>query len=317
VEAAARIEVKDEAMEHAIETDRLTCRYRRTLAVDALTMHVPAGSIYALIGPNGAGKTTALKTLLNLRRPDAGVARILGVDSQRLAPADLARIGYVSENQRMPEHLSLAALEAFCRPLYPTWDDAFAQELRDRFGLDPRAKVKTLSRGTRLKVGCLLALAPRPRLLVLDEPFSGLDPVVRDDLTTGVLGLADREGWSVLLTSHEMDDVERLADRVGFLAGGRLAIEEPMATLLARFRRVEVALPDGAGAPAAPPPAWLGFSVQGRAARFVDSQASPASEAAWRAAFPAASIESAPMSLRDVFVAVTRASGSAATGGPR
>ena len=305
-------------MDHAIETDRLTCRYRRTLAVDALTMHVPAGSIYALIGPNGAGKTTTLKTLLNLRPPDGGLARLLGVDTRQLAPSDFARIGYVSENQRMPEHLTIAELEAFCRPLYPTWDDAFATELRDRFGLDPRAKVKTLSRGTRLKAACLLALAPRPRVLILDEPFSGLDPVVRDDLTTGVLGLADREGWSVLLTSHEMDDVERLADHVGFLVGGRLATEEPMAALLGRFRRVEVSLPDGATMPTAPPPAWLGLTTEGRAARFVDSQASPASEAAWRVAFPAAAIESAPMSLRDVFVALTRAgAGRAASGGPR
>ena len=305
-------------MDQAIETDRLTCRYRRTLAVDALTMHVPAGSIYALIGPNGAGKTTTLKTLLNLRPPAAGSARVLGMDSRQLGPADFARIGYVSENQRMPEHLTIAELEAFCRPLYPAWDDAFAKELRDRFGLDPRAKVKTLSRGTRLKAACLLALAPRPRLLILDEPFSGLDPVVRDDLTTGVLGLADREGWSVLLTSHEMDDVERLADRVGFLVGGRLAVEEPMAALLGRFRRVEVSLVEGGSPPAAFPAGWLGFATEGRAARFVDSQASPASEAAWRAAFPAASIESAPMSLRDVFIALTRAGATRETsGGPR
>src|SRR5262245_44261428 len=115
-------------MDHAIETDRLTCRYRRTLAVDALTMHVPAGSIYALIGPNGAGKTTALKTLLNLRPPDAGGARVLGVESRRLGPADFGRIGYVSENQHLPEHLTVAELEAFCRPFYPSWDEAFAAE---------------------------------------------------------------------------------------------------------------------------------------------------------------------------------------------
>jgi ABC-2 type transport system ATP-binding protein len=305
-------------MDHAIETEGLTCRYRRTLAVDALSMTVPRGSIYALLGPNGAGKTTTLKTLLNLREPDAGHARLLGIDSRRLAPADFARIGYVSENQHIPGHLTVAELEAFCRPLYPTWDATFATELRDRFDLDPRARVKTLSRGTRLKLACLLALVPRPNVLVLDEPFSGLDPVVRDDLTTGVLSLADREGWSVLLTSHEMDDVERLADRVGFLVGGRLAIEEPMASLLGRFRRVEVNLPEGGTIPATPPSAWLGFAAEGRAARFVESQASPASEAAWRAAFPGASIEATPMSLRDVFVALTRVGAArAAAGGTR
>jgi ABC-2 type transport system ATP-binding protein len=223
----------------------------------------------------------------------------------------------VSENQRMPSNLTIGEIEAFCRPWYPTWDAVLATELRERFGLDPRARIKSLSRGTRLKVQCLLALAPRPRLLILDEPFSGLDPAVRDDLTTGVLSLADRDGWSALLTSHEMDDVERLADHVGFLANGSLLVEEPMQTLLARFRRVEVALADGASVPAQRPASWLGFSVDGRAARFVESAASPAVESAWRAAFPGAVIEAHRMSLRDVFVALTRSVPSAAAGATR
>jgi ABC-2 type transport system ATP-binding protein len=304
-------------MDHAIETERLTCRYGRIRAVADLTMHVPTGSIYALLGPNGAGKTTTLKALMNLRQPTSGVARVLGVDSRALGPADLARIGYVSENQRIPSNLTIGEIEAFCRPWYPTWDVALATELRERFGLDPRARIKSLSRGTRLKVQCLLALAPRPRLLILDEPFSGLDPVVRDDLTTGVLSLADRDGWSALLTSHEMDDVERLADHVGFLANGSLLVEEPMQTLLARFRRVEVALADGSAVPGQRPPSWLGFAVDGRAARFVESQASTAAEAAWHDALPGASIDAQPMSLREVFVALTRAGAAAATGAGR
>jgi len=135
---------------------------------------------------------------------------------------------------------------------------------------------------------------------------------VRDDLTTGVLSLADRDGWSALLTSHEMDDVERLADHVGFLNGGRLMVEEPMQTLLARFRRVEVALADGVPVPGQRPPSWLAFAVDGRAARFVESAASPAAEAAWREAFPGAAIQSVSMSLREVFVALTRSMPTAA-----
>jgi ABC-2 type transport system ATP-binding protein len=304
-------------MDHAIETERLTCRYGRTRAVDDLTMHVPVGGIYALLGPNGAGKTTALKTLMNLRAPTSGLARVLGVDSRALGPADLAQIGYVSENQRMPSNLTVGEIEAFCRPWYPTWDAALAAELRERFGLDPKARIRTLSRGTRIKVQCLLALAPRPRLLILDEPFSGLDPVVRDDLTTGVLALADRDGWSVLLTSHEMDDVERLADHVGFLADGRLLLEEPMSELLGRFRRVEIGLADGTAPPEQRPASWLGFAADGRAVRFVESQASPGAEAAWRVAFPGAAIEASPMSLRDVFVALSRSGAGAAASGAR
>ena len=140
---------------------------------------------------------------------------------------------------------------------------------------------------------------------------------MRDDLTTGVLSLADRDGWSVLLTSHEMDDVERLADHVGFLANGSLLVEEPMQTLLTRFRRVEFALADGADVPEQRPPSWLGFAVDGRAARFVESQASPAADAGWRSAFPGATIDARPMSLREVFVALTRSMPSAAAGATR
>jgi ABC-2 type transport system ATP-binding protein len=301
-------------MDYAIETDRLTCRYRRTLAVDALTMRVPAGSIYALIGPNGAGKTTTLSTLMNLREPDGGSARVLGRESRRLGPAELARIGYVSEGQHLPGHLTVAELEAYCRPFYPTWDAAFATELRSRFDLDPSRRIRTLSRGTRLKAAFLVALAPRPSVLVLDEPFSGLDPVVRDDVTTGLLALADRDGWSVLLTSHEMDDIERLADHVGFLERGRLAVEEPIDALLDRFVRVEVDVPEGAAIPAQRPASWLGFTVEGRAVRFAESRRSPDADAEWRAAFPGAHIETVRMSLRDVFVALARASRQTAGG---
>ena len=125
-------------MDYAIETEALTCRYGRTRAVVDLTMRVPTGSIYALLGPNGAGKTTTLKTLMNLRPPTQRRLRaILGVDSRALGPADLARIGYVSENQRIPSNLTIGEIEAFCGPWYPTWDAALATELRERFGLDP------------------------------------------------------------------------------------------------------------------------------------------------------------------------------------
>ena len=223
-------------MDAAIEIAGLSCRCGLRTVVHDLSLRVPAGVVYALLGPNGAGKTTALKTLMNLRAPARGMARVLGVDSRRLGPAQLARIGYVSENQHLPELLRIRDVESFCRPWYPTWDAALADDLRARFDLDPAAMLRTLSRGSRIKVAFLLALAPRPGLLVLDEPFSGLDPIVRDDVTAALGDTARRDGTSVLVTSHEMDDLERFVDRVGFLDEGRLIIDEPLPALVERFR---------------------------------------------------------------------------------
>ena len=226
-------------MPPVLELDALTVRYRLRAAVRELSLSVAPGEIYALLGPNGAGKTTTLKTIVNLRPPSAGTVRVLGVDSRRLGPRELARIAYVSETQRLPVTVTVGQLEAFCRSWYPTWDRALADELRARLAIDPGTYLPMLSRGTRLKVAFLLALAPRPRLLVLDEPFSGLDPLVRDDVAAALLDVTRREGSSVIVSSHEMDDLERLVDRVGFLYQGRLLVDEPLTGLLARYAERE------------------------------------------------------------------------------
>jgi ABC-2 type transport system ATP-binding protein len=222
-------------MVHAIEIAGLTRRFGKTEAVQGLTLNVPAGAVYALLGPNGAGKTTTIKLVMNLLRPSAGSARVLGVDSRRLGPKELRRIGYVSESQKLPEWMTATELCAYCKPFYPTWDDQFAAQLIETFDLPPRARIARLSRGMRIKAALAVALAFRPQLLVLDEPFSGLDPVVRDDLTHAVRELTKESSWTVFLSSHEMDDVEKLATRIGFLDHGGLILDEPLDDLRARF----------------------------------------------------------------------------------
>ena len=122
-------------MDHAIVTERLTRRFGRLDAVNELTLHVPAGSIFGLIGPNGAGKTTTLKLLMNIIRPTSGRAQVLGVESQRLGPPEFAKIGYVSENQRMPDWMTVRQLLAYCKPFYPTWDDTLSARLVDVMAL--------------------------------------------------------------------------------------------------------------------------------------------------------------------------------------
>ena len=293
-------------MDEAIHAVNLTCRYGRTEAVAGLTFSVPEGSLFALLGPNGAGKTTTIRTLMNIMRPSAGEATVLGVDTRRLGPAEYRAIGHVSENQRLPSWMTVAQLLAFCRPLYPTWDEALCAKLIREFDLPLGTTLSRLSRGMRVKAALVSSLAYRPRLLVLDEPFSGLDPVVRDDLVRGVLELAGEERWSVLISSHDLDEVERLVDAVGFIDAGRLVLLEPMADLHARFRRIEVTTEELASeVPSARH--WIGLKSSGRVVRFVETRyAGPASEREIAAAFPGASIETHTMTLREIFVAVAR-----------
>ncbi len=301
-------------MDATIETANLSCRYGRTEAVRDVTFSVRPGSIFALLGPNGAGKTTIIRTLVDMLRPAAGDARVLGVDSRRLGPRELQRIGYVSENQKLPRWMTVRDLFSFCRPLYPTWDDAFARKLGGEFQLPGHARIRHLSRGMRVKAALVSALAFRPRLLVLDEPFSGLDPVVRDDLVHGVLELAGQEAWTVLISSHDLDEVERLVDDIGFMNEGRLLLTESFDELQRRFRRMEVTLADEhqdmpivVARPSRLPSTWLGVTTAGRVLRFVDERYSPAeSERQIQRLFPGARVEAHPVTLREMFVALVR-----------
>jgi ABC-2 type transport system ATP-binding protein len=292
-------------MADAIETHGLTRKFGRRAAVDGLTLSVPAGSVFALIGPNGAGKTTAIKLLMNLLRPTAGVAQVLGTDTRRLGPAALARIGYVSEGQELPEWLSPDALLRYLRPFYPSWDDALCRRLQAVLGLDAREPVRVLSRGTRMKAALLASLAYHPELVILDEPFSGLDPLVRDELIRALLESAGERPHTVLISSHDVAEVERLADWVGFLDGGRLLLAERVDSLLARFRRVEVTLNGPSALPVMD--RWLFEGTAGRIVRFIDTDhAAPDALAKIAAAFPAATVNTSPLSLREIFVALAR-----------
>ena len=227
----------------AISTQDLTYRYGKTVALDALSLDVPEGVVYALLGPNGSGKTTLLQILSGLRRLSIGHASVLGVPLQSITPTHRERIGYIAEGQPLPGWMTLTQLEAYLAPLYPRWDRALAAKLRDRFNLHPSKKLRAFSRGQRMQASLLCALAPRPQVLLMDEPFTGMDAVVKDELVRGLLETSGDEGWSVLLCSHDIAEVEMLAEWVGFLRDGRLTMSEPCETMRARFRRVEIVSP--------------------------------------------------------------------------
>lgn len=286
-----------------IETHNLTRRFGRTEAVHGLNLAVPTGSICALLGANGAGKTTTLKLLMNLLRPTAGEARVLGVDSRRLGERELAQIGYVSENLQLPLWMTVRQLLDYCRPFYPTWDRGLEKSLLAQFDLPEDRRLKALSRGMLMKAALLSSLAYRPKLLVLDEPFSGLDPLVREEFVRGVLEVSALGDWTVLVSSHDIEEVERLADQVALLENGRLRLSESAETLQGRFRRVELTGAAG-GAPVAGALEW---EQAGQLTRFVETAyAGETTERVWRERFPGVTVTAQPMTLREIFITLAR-----------
>jgi len=285
-----------------------TKRFGKRTALNNLNLAVPEGSVTAFLGPNGAGKTTAIKMLLGLHAPDAGEVRVLGHDSRRLPAKAFATIGYVSENQRQPLWMTVQQLLDYCRPLYPTWDrDLEARLLRD-FALPLKQKLKHLSRGQLMKAALLSSLAYRPRLVVLDEPFSGLDPLSRDEFIRGLLELTEGENWTVFISSHDISEVERLCDRVAIIHEGSLQLHESTAALQERVRRVTLALPEPVKALPPLPETIILPEPSGRLLRYVDTAWNEdTSPAAAVAPFAGAVLEeAAPLTLRDIFVAFSR-----------
>jgi ABC-2 type transport system ATP-binding protein len=295
-------------MSDAIKTQNLCKKFRSVAALADLELKVPEGSIYALVGPNGAGKTTTLKVLMNILAPSGGSAEVLGVDSRRLSPREFAAIGYVSENQKMPYWMTVRYFLSYLKPFYPTWDDAVAGELVRQFELPLERKLGQLSRGMQIKASLVSSLAYQPKLIILDEPFTGLDPLVRDQLIEGLLERAG--GATVLISSHDLAEIESFASHVGYLDHGRLFFSEEMNALTGRFREVEVSFDAAPVLPAAWPQTWLRPDSAAAVLRFVDSGFDQEQTTARvRQLFPGArNISFNAMSLRSIFVVLAKGS---------
>jgi ABC-2 type transport system ATP-binding protein len=219
-----------------IETHDLAKSYGKFGALQGLNLSMPEGSVFALVGASGAGKTTTIKTLLNMIEPSRGYAKILGVDTRDIRPPVLAQIGYVSESQALPARLKVGQFFEYLRPCYATWDFQLEQQLRTQLRLPASRRISDLSHGTRLKLALACALSFRPKLLVLDEPFSGLDALTRDEMIGEFL--REPREMSILISSHELDEVERLATHVAFLDEGRLLFQGTLDELRDHSREV-------------------------------------------------------------------------------
>jgi ABC-2 type transport system ATP-binding protein len=294
-------------MTAVIHTQGLCRRFGRTVALDGVDLDVSEGSVYALVGANGAGKTTLIKILMNIFAPTAGEAQVLGVNSRRVSGDVFTRIGYVSENQEMPDWMTAGDMLAYWRNFYPTWDRALEQYLVRQLGFPLDRKLKHLSRGQRMKAAFASSLAYRPALLVLDEPFSGLDPLVRDELIETLVDRAPET--SIFLSSHDLAEIETFSTHLGFLEQGHLLFSEDMTTLTNRFREVTVTLADRTEMPTQLPPSWLRVEHADSVVRFVHSNFVEDTPEEIAVVFPSArDISLDPMPLRSIFLSIARSS---------
>ncbi len=299
-------------MNYAIRTLDLSKRFRRTPVLDGLRMDVPEGSIYGLVGPNGAGKTTTIKVLMNIFPASGGRAEVLGTDSRRLGPRQFAQIGYVSENQEMPGWMTVGYFLDHLSHFYPGWDRSLAAELVRQFQLPLDRKLRHLSHGMRMKAALASSLAYRPKLIVLDEPFTGLDALVRDELIEGFLPRA--ENTTIFISSHDLTEIESFASHIGYLDRGRLQFSEELEALSGRFREVTLTFGLAPPLPRDWPAGWLKPEASGAVVRFIDTQFDEQRTAEEvRRLFPEVRDMSVNgMPLRSIFVTLAKSSRAAA-----
>jgi ABC-2 type transport system ATP-binding protein len=240
--------------ETVIVIDHLKRQFGSKVALDKVSLKVPRGIVFGLVGANGAGKTTLIKHVLGLLRAEAGSVRVFGRDPVADPAGVLARIGYVSEEHDLPGWMRVWELQRYYQAFFPKWDQAFAEELLRRFELDTNAKVKNLSKGQRARASLLVALAHRPELLVLDEPSSGLDPIVRRDILEAIIRAIADEGRTVLFSSHLLNEVERVSDHVTMINKGKIVFSAPLddikdthRCLTLRFAQAQARPPELAG----------------------------------------------------------------------
>jgi ABC-2 type transport system ATP-binding protein len=299
-------------MSDPIRITELTKTFRRTPVLNGIELAVPQDAVFALIGPNGAGKTTTIKILMNIIPPSSGRAELLGINSRRLAGRDFTRIGYVSENQEMPDWMTVSYFMRYLSGFYPAWDHDLAAQLVRQFNLPADRKLKHLSRGMRMKAALASSLAYRPEVIVVDEPFTGLDPLARDEFIQGLLERS--QNTTVFISSHDLADIETFASHIAYLENGRIQFSEELASLSNRFREVEITFDAAPALPADWPESWLRPESSAAVIRFTESRYdADRTVAEIRRRFPGVrNISVTPMPLRAIFVTVAKAAQKAA-----
>jgi ABC-2 type transport system ATP-binding protein len=234
-----------------VRFDGVSKRYKH-FTLDSIDLELPTGSIMGFIGANGAGKSTTIRILMGLVHQDAGSVEVLGHAMPQDQAAAKLDIGFVSEDMRLYGAATLDWHMKFMRPIYPRWDQPYAESLLQRFDLKPQQKIKGLSHGQRVKAALLLALARRPRLLVLDEPTTGLDPIARVEVLNELMAVLADEDRTILFSSHNTLDVEQISDQITFIDRGRIIDSDDKESFLDRWRRLRLVLPPDGVVPRLP-----------------------------------------------------------------
>jgi ABC-2 type transport system ATP-binding protein len=235
----------------AVQFEGVSKKYAH-FALDNIDLELPAGSIMGFIGANGAGKSTTIRILMGLVRQDSGSVNVLGHPMPAQQAAAKLDIGFVSEDMRLYGTATVAWHMEFIRSIYPRWDQPYAEKLLQRFDLKAQQKVKGLSHGQRVKAALLLALARRPRLLVLDEPTTGLDPVARHEVLGELMAVLADEERTILFSSHNTKDVEQISDVITFIDRGKIIDSDDKEIFLDRWRRMRLVLPQDTALPSLP-----------------------------------------------------------------
>jgi len=279
-----------------MEVRGLKRHFGKVPAVDGVDLNVHEGEIYGFLGINGAGKTTTIRLLMGIIAAEAGTISILGETTRRTSVAQKQRIGYVSQEQNFYPWMTCHALGRFVGSFYPTWDKAEFSRLLEVFEIPEDRRTTELSGGMRAKLALSLALAPRPAVLLLDEPTAGLDPVARREFMEIIVAQSRQHGRTTLFSSHLIGEVERCADRVGIIHQGKMRFEGRLGDLRDRVRRVQM-------------PVGTAFAASGYFETWRDDEydgvrslALKGEPSAWTALELPEGAEITPMSLEDIFI---------------
>jgi ABC-2 type transport system ATP-binding protein len=301
--------------EYPIRVENVVKYFDGRCVLDGINLNVPQGGIYGLLGRNGTGKTTIIRILLGLDSPTRGRRSLLGVESSMLTPELKGRIGYVAEAHNLIQNYKVARLIKLCKDLSRRWNDAFFGQLIETFRLPMHRKVRQLSVGMRAQLNLSLAMAIDPELLILDDPTLGLDTVARRQFLELAVDLLGRDGRTILFSSHILSDVERIADRIGILAGGKLVVDCPLEELKKRVRKLRLIFPQ-----AAPGNLHLTEVINQQ----LDGRELTITVANWNSqkqalveTFKPESCTEIPMSLEDIFIECTRPAAAPITTAPK